>query len=521
MMITLLLAALSALEPASAAGSPGAADPVRLWINSNRSFKPGEPVKVQVETERSGYLLVLHLDPDGRLSVLFPLYPGDDALVQAGRRYEIRDERGSESFVAAGPGPGLVYSALAEDPWLLEGVRTANGWDYGRLSISKDSRNPEADITAVIEPLASERGYDYDVLDYLVTGGGSGYVPASYVYDDGWGCYSCGYWGPSAIYIGLGWPYGYAGWPWWYSRFGYSRFGYSRYGYPWYWGYPYNHYFPIHVPIHRGPFKRVIGRPRGYTIQTVNPFGTRGRRGEVSGGTRSGTGGTAVEPRDGSRRARGGRPSGGGDATGGAARPSDGGSRASGERPQSSRPRGESNGRARGGRNDARIQTVRPQMEPERPASRARGDGWIRDGNAPEAARTGARRIESSPPVYMERSRGARRGQVDGIDRVERIGPSRPVRIETPRSEPGARRVERPTESRSQGARSMVRPRDNGSSYRPSEPRRSSQPTARSEPRSSPRVNSAPSQRSNGGTRAKSHSSRGGNGGGRSRGGRP
>src|SRR5688572_7379082 len=103
-MINIALASLALIGP-SVDTTTSEAPPLKIWINNDRSFRPGQAVKVQIETGKSGYLLVLHFSPSGQLSVVFPVAPGDDNLVQSDRRYEVRDAGGSVSFVASGSGP--------------------------------------------------------------------------------------------------------------------------------------------------------------------------------------------------------------------------------------------------------------------------------------------------------------------------------------------------------------------------------------------------------------------------------
>ena len=51
---------------------------VRVQLNHDQ-FRSGDNARVYVETARDGYLIVLHADPQGRVRVLFPLDPSDDA----------------------------------------------------------------------------------------------------------------------------------------------------------------------------------------------------------------------------------------------------------------------------------------------------------------------------------------------------------------------------------------------------------------------------------------------------------
>ncbi|PYP42727.1 MAG: hypothetical protein DMD43_01905 [Gemmatimonadetes bacterium] len=98
-----LLAALSLLgtpgaDLPTAQASEAAGAPVRLWMNRDRVYREGEAVRLQVDTDVDGYLLVLNYDTDGRVRVLFPLDPRDDAEVNAGRRYEVRDGDGRQAL---------------------------------------------------------------------------------------------------------------------------------------------------------------------------------------------------------------------------------------------------------------------------------------------------------------------------------------------------------------------------------------------------------------------------------------
>ena len=96
-MITALLLpfllGMPAAAPAVRAGS-GDDPAIQIWINNDRRFLPGDRAKVQVRTREDGYLLVLHVDPDGHLRVLFPLDPRDDDFIRGGRKYEIRGRGG-------------------------------------------------------------------------------------------------------------------------------------------------------------------------------------------------------------------------------------------------------------------------------------------------------------------------------------------------------------------------------------------------------------------------------------------
>jgi hypothetical protein len=243
-------------------------------MNNDGRFQEGDYARVQVDAETSGFLLVLQYDPFGRVRVLFPLDPRDDNRVIAGRRYEVRDEAGRFAFRAEGDGAGLIYSAIARDPWNFDEVTRDGRWDYDRLALDRRSGNPEAELTELVQRLSGPAGFDYDVQDYRVygeSGRSTTVVYRDYFYEHG--------------------PYGYCDWYWgsWGCpgfRFGLS-FGYDPYGFGSYYGYPYRPYYPYYgypyyfprypvVSVPRVPRAVVSGRPRSYTVTPVRPrvFGT-------------------------------------------------------------------------------------------------------------------------------------------------------------------------------------------------------------------------------------------------------
>ncbi|HEU4682401.1 MAG TPA: DUF4384 domain-containing protein, partial [Gemmatimonadales bacterium] len=114
MISALLLPLLLSGVSADPAGTPQDDPPIQLWINERR-FLPSDRAKVQVRTEDDGYLIVFHVDPDGRVRVLFPIDPDKDNFVRGGKKYEVRGRGGREAFEADGKGRGAVYAAVSRD----------------------------------------------------------------------------------------------------------------------------------------------------------------------------------------------------------------------------------------------------------------------------------------------------------------------------------------------------------------------------------------------------------------------
>ena len=110
-MISALLLSLALGNPAQPVARPPQAqadDPaIRVWLNDDGRFQRGDEAKAYVRTREDGYLLVLHVDPDNRLRVLFPLDPDDDNFVRGGKKYQILGRatvRRSRWTCAAGAG---------------------------------------------------------------------------------------------------------------------------------------------------------------------------------------------------------------------------------------------------------------------------------------------------------------------------------------------------------------------------------------------------------------------------------
>lgn len=264
MISALLLPLLLAGPPAGSAVAAQDDPPIRLWINNDRRFLPGDRAKVEVRTEYDGYLIVFHVDPEGRLRILFPLDPDKDNFVRSGKKYEVRGRGGREAFEVDASGRGAVYAAVSRDPFRFDGFVLGDHWDYRALAPSRLREDPEPEVNELVHRMA-QGSYDYDLLTYEAISRSeyvSNYSPVyrGGVYDDPW-CYSfsCGrshYSSPFGLSVG----------------FFYSR-PYRRYYYdPYYYAYDpiYNPFFydpyyyaPAYYPRYVYP-RRYYGHHDGY-----------------------------------------------------------------------------------------------------------------------------------------------------------------------------------------------------------------------------------------------------------------
>jgi hypothetical protein len=241
MISALLLPLMFSGAPANAAAATQDDPPIRLWISNDRRFLPGDRAKVQVRTEYDGYLIVFHVDPEGRLRVLFPIDPDKDNFVRGNKKYEVRGRGGRETFEVDASGRGAVYGAVSRDPFRFDGFVLGDHWDYQALAPARLREDPEPELNELVHRMA-QGSYDYDILTYDVISR-SAYVSnrspvyRDWAYSDPW-CYSfsCGhayYGSPFRLSIGV-----------FYGR-PYRRYYYDPYFYA---------YDPIYNPFFYDPY---------------------------------------------------------------------------------------------------------------------------------------------------------------------------------------------------------------------------------------------------------------------------
>jgi hypothetical protein len=300
MISVLLLPILLAADTGSVRPTAFAHDdpPIQLWINNDRRFFPGDRAKVQVRTEEDGYLVVVHVDPEGYLRVLFPLDPDKDNFVRGGKKYEVKGRGNREAFETDGRGRGTVYAAVSREPFRFEGFVAGDHWDYRALAPSRLSTNPEPELNELVRRIA-QGDFDYDLLNYDVVDRSayvSTYTPRYYgsLYDDPW-CYSfCGrayYGSPFSVSVFFGRPYRryyydpyYYAYdpfynPFFYDPYYYAPAYYPRYVYPRRYYYPYrdrwyydgSRYGHAYTPYRfRGDGFNGTYRDRRYELRSVN-----------------------------------------------------------------------------------------------------------------------------------------------------------------------------------------------------------------------------------------------------------
>jgi hypothetical protein len=293
-MISVLLLPLLMDAATVPQAAPHDDPPIRLWINNDRRFLPGDRAKVEVRTRDDGYLLVFHVDPEGHLRVLFPLDPDQDNFVRGGKKYEIRGRGGRESFeVDNTSGKGTVYAAVSRDAFRFDGFVVGDHWDYRALAPSRLPSDAEQDLNDLARRVA-QGDFDYDLLNYYVServAYRSDYTPyyGSYYNDPSCYRFSCSsyYGSPFNVSIGLFFgrpyrryyydPYFYAYDPF-YNPFFYDPYYYAPVYRPRY-VYPYSQYY-VYSGYYRDRY--YYDRYRTYS-QPYTPYRFRGADGLTVG----------------------------------------------------------------------------------------------------------------------------------------------------------------------------------------------------------------------------------------------
>jgi hypothetical protein len=319
MLAPLLFALIGPAAPAMTPVTPAPPQALRVWLNRQGTLDRGDKVRAYTRTADDGYLFVLHVEPNGRVRVLFPLDPFDDGFIRAGQDYEIRGRGDREAFqVYETSGAGTVLAAVSPDPYRFDALVVNGHWDY-RAADWNMGGDPEADLVALVGRLTNGGRFDYDVVRYVVGG-----YDVAYGGGDDW--YSPGLYDP--YYDGHSW-YGGSGFSI-HVGFGFGRgYGYRRHFYdPWYWDpwdpwwypspcwggcfYPFSYYTPVYYAYpYYGPDRYVYyGAPggtlgRGYTFKSPddryglspNPVGVRRRTLATGSGTSPGRAGVAPSGR--------------------------------------------------------------------------------------------------------------------------------------------------------------------------------------------------------------------------------
>ena len=197
MMLALAVSlALAAPSAAVASDDP----PIHVWLNQDNYFVRGDRAKVYVRAAADGYLVVVRADADGRVRVLFPIDPSDDTFMRAHKKFEVRSRGDREAFaVDEREGSGVVLAAWSASPFKFDEFVRGDHWDYRVLGTIQTGADAEAALVDVVQRMAGDARFDYDVVTYTVQS-------TTAYYRHG---YRDGYYPSFGVRFGYGLPYRY------------------------------------------------------------------------------------------------------------------------------------------------------------------------------------------------------------------------------------------------------------------------------------------------------------------------
>lgn len=146
--------------------------PVRVWLPET-TLAVGDPARVYVTLRDTSHLVVLHVDPSGRIRVLFPRSPTEPDLVPGRETFAVGGIEDGLSFRVAGPGIGTVLAVRTSTrtPFRFDGLSAGDGWDYeNALLLQPTAGNPFAALLDIADRIANGEAYNYDLAQYRTPG---------------------------------------------------------------------------------------------------------------------------------------------------------------------------------------------------------------------------------------------------------------------------------------------------------------------------------------------------------------
>jgi uncharacterized protein DUF4384 len=168
-MVAILGFVLLTQTPVQVAAHPAKLG-VRAWL-PDTVLPVGAPARVYVALEDSGYLALLHVEPSGRIRVLYPEHPNDPDLVPGGSAFVVGGISDSTTFRVAAPGTGTLLAVRSWTPLDFASLVEGNRWDYARsLLLQPTAGNPLAALLDIADRITDGEAYTYDLTGYRTPG---------------------------------------------------------------------------------------------------------------------------------------------------------------------------------------------------------------------------------------------------------------------------------------------------------------------------------------------------------------
>ncbi|MBA3894642.1 MAG: DUF4384 domain-containing protein [Gemmatimonadales bacterium] len=150
---------------------PAVAPPgrVAVWTDQDDPYRRGEGARVLLDAGRPAHVMVMRVDTDGRLSVLFPREPWGDTYVRQAREFEVTGGRGGRSFIVDDhPGLGYLFAVASAQPFDFDDMARGDSWDFRLIEGGRIRGDPYVVLADLAARIAPGGDYDYDISPYYV-----------------------------------------------------------------------------------------------------------------------------------------------------------------------------------------------------------------------------------------------------------------------------------------------------------------------------------------------------------------
>lgn len=142
---------------------------VAIHLDPADPVPPGEPVRVRVELSEPSHLLLLRVDTEGRVRVIFPAQPWDDATFAAGAGLAPGRPDGGSAFIADdATGTGYLLAIASKSALDLEPMTAGSAWNLEAVGAGRMDGDPYEALSLIAARIAPAGAYDYDIAPYHV-----------------------------------------------------------------------------------------------------------------------------------------------------------------------------------------------------------------------------------------------------------------------------------------------------------------------------------------------------------------
>ncbi|MBN1756163.1 DUF4384 domain-containing protein [bacterium] len=149
-----------------------------VWIDKpeGATYRVGEEIAIYFRTEKSGYVVLYDIQPDGQIEILYPYDSWDNSYVYAGQTYRIPDHRDHYHLRVSGPsGRETIIAVLSPEP-----VYNYQHYRQQFQSLPHVERNAESLKRIIHEPADYDHYCSYDQVTFWVIEGGNSCPPYPY-----------------------------------------------------------------------------------------------------------------------------------------------------------------------------------------------------------------------------------------------------------------------------------------------------------------------------------------------------